>query len=216
MKKFNYVGSDLIDLPVEYIDGKRFYVTPNDDKYISITTILSNLSKASIQKWRNRVGEKEANRVSTKASRRGTGVHNLCERYIKNQDGFLDGGMPNEVEMFQSIESLLNRVDNIHVVEGALWSDHFKLAGRTDLIGEFDNRLSVVDYKTSNKKKTWEMCHQYFMQGAFYAVAYEERTGIPVDTIVIIMAVENEQPLLFIEKRDRWIEPLKEVIYKYS
>ena len=216
MKTFNHVGNDLIDLPVEYINGKRFYVTPNDDKYISITTILSNLSKASISRWRNRVGEKEANRVSTKASRRGTGVHNLCERYIKNQDGFLDGGMPNEVEMFQSIESLLNRVDNIHVVEGALWSDHFKLAGRTDLIGEFDNRLSVVDYKTSNKKKTWEMCHQYFMQGAFYAVAYEERTGIPVDTIVIIMAVENEQPLLFIEKRDRWIEPLKEVIYKYS
>ena len=216
MKKFNYVGSDLIDLPVEYIDGKRFYVTPNDDKYISITTILSNLSKASISRWRKRVGEKEANKVSTKASRRGTGVHNLCEGYIKNQDGFLDSGMPNEVEMFQSIEPLLDRINNIHVVEGALWSDHFKLAGRTDLIGEFDNRLSVVDYKTSNKKKTWEMCHQYFMQGAFYAVAYEERTGIPVDTIVIIMAVENEQPLLFIEKRDRWIEPLKEVIYKYS
>lgn len=216
MKKFNYVGNDLIDLPVEYIDGKRFYVTPNDDKYISITTILSNLSKASISRWRTRVGEKEANKVSTKASRRGTGVHNLCERYIKNQDGFLDSGMPNEVEMFQSIEPLLDRINNIHVVEGALWSDHFKLAGRTDLIGEFDNRLSVVDYKTSNKKKTWEMCHQYFMQGAFYAVAYEERTGIPVDTIVIIMAVENEQPLLFIEKRDRWIEPLKEVIYKYS
>ncbi len=216
MKKFNYVGNDLIDLPVEYIDGKRFYVTPNDDKYISITTILSNLSKASISRWRKRVGEKEANKVSTKASRRGTGVHNLCEGYIKNQDGFLDSGMPNEVEMFQSIEPLLDRINNIHVVEGALWSDHFKLAGRTDLIGEFDNRLSVVDYKTSNKKKTWEMCHQYFMQGAFYAVAYEERTGIPVDTIVIIMAVENEQPLLFIEKRDRWIEPLKEVIYKYS
>ena len=54
------------------------------------------------------------------------------------------------------------------------------------------------------------------MQGAFYAVAYEERTGIPVDTIVIIMAVENEQPLLFVEKRDDWIEPLKEVITKYS
>ena len=213
---FKHCPVDLPKLQTKNIDGKRFYVTPNDDKYISITTILSNLSKASISRWRNRVGEKEANKVSTKASRRGTGVHNLCEGYIKNQDGFLDSGMPNEVEMFQSIEPLLDRINNIHVVEGALWSDHFKLAGRTDLIGEFDNRLSVVDYKTSNKKKTWEMCHQYFMQGAFYAVAYEERTGIPVDTIVIIMAVENEQPLLFIEKRDRWIEPLKEVIYKYS
>ena len=121
MKKFNYVGNDLIDLPVEYIDGKRFYVTPNDDKYISITTILSNLSKASISRWRKRVGEKEANKVSTKASRRGTGVHNLCEGYIKNQDGFLDSGMPNEVEMFQSIEPLLDRINNIHVVERALF-----------------------------------------------------------------------------------------------
>ena len=118
--------------------------------------------------------------------------------------------------MFQSIEPLLNRIDNIHVVEGALYSDHFKLAGRTDLIAEFDGRLSVVDYKTSNRIKAWEHCHSYFMQGAFYAVAYEERTGIPVDTIVIIMAVENEQPQLLIEKRDRWIQPLKDVIYKYS
>ena len=54
------------------------------------------------------------------------------------------------------------------------------------------------------------------MLGTFYAIAYEERTGIPVDTIVIIMAVENERPLLFIEKRDRWIDPLKEIITKYS
>ena len=216
MKKFNHYDSSLLDLKTENVDGKRHYVTPDGNKYISITTLLSNLSKAGIQKWRARVGEKEANRVSTKASRRGTSVHSICEAYIKNRDGYLEGELPHNIEMFQSIELLLDRVDNIHVVEGALWSDHFKLAGRTDLIGEFDNRLSVVDYKTSNKKKTWEMCHQYFMQGAFYAVAYEERTGIPVDTIVIIMAVENEQPLLFIEKRDRWIEPLKEIIYKYS
>jgi len=59
MKTFNHVGNDLIDLPVEYVDGKRFYVTPKGEHYISVTTILSNLSKASIQKWRNRVGEKE-------------------------------------------------------------------------------------------------------------------------------------------------------------
>tara|TARA_Y100000294_G_scaffold128372_1_gene120074 strand:+ start:304 stop:951 length:648 start_codon:yes stop_codon:yes gene_type:complete len=215
MKQFNHVPADLNELQVEYNNGKRFYVTPNGN-YQSITTLLSNLSKAGIQAWRARVGEKEANKVSTKASRRGTSVHNLCERYIKNQDGFLDSGMPNEVEMFQSIEPLLNRIDNIHVVEGALYSDHFKLAGRTDLIAEFDGRLSVVDYKTSNRIKAWEHCHSYFMQGAFYAVAYEERTGIPVDTIVIIMAVENEQPQLLIEKRDRWIQLLKDVIYKYS
>jgi len=215
MKKFNHYASSLLDLKIENVDGKRHYVTPDGNKYISITTLLSNLSKAGIQEWRNRVGAEEANRISTKASRQGTGVHSICESYIKNEDGFLDGRMPNEVEMFQSIESLLDCIDDVHCVEGALYSDELKLAGRTDLIAEFDNQLAVIDYKTSRKIKTWEMCHSYFMQGAFYAMAYEERTGIPINNIVIIMAVENEKPLLFRETKDRWIEPLNQVRHKY-
>ena len=215
MKKFNHYASSLLDLKIENVDGKRHYVTPDGNKYISITTLLSNLSKAGIQKWRERVGAEEANRISTKASRQGTGVHSICESYIKNEDGFLDGRMPNEVEMFQSIESLLDCIDDVHCVEGALYSDELKLAGRTDLIAEFDNQLAVIDYKTSRKIKTWEMCHSYFMQGAFYAMAYEERTGIPINNIVIIMAVENEKPLLFKETKDRWIEPLNQVRHKY-
>ena len=216
MKTFNHVGSELQDLRTENIEGKRHYVTPDGNKYISITTLLSNLSKVGIQKWRARVGEVEANRISTKASRQGTRVHSICESYIKNEDGFLDGRMPNEVEMFQSINPLLDKIDNVHVTEGALYSDELKIAGRTDLIAEFDDELAVIDYKTSRKIKTWDMCHAYFMQGAFYAHAYEERTGIPINNITIIMAVENEKPLLFRETKDRWMEPLKSVIYKYS
>ena len=123
--------------------------------------------------------------------------------------------MPHLVEMLESIQPLLERINNIHCVEGALYSDDLKLAGRTDLIAEFDGNLSVIDYKTSRKIKNWEMCHSYFMQGAFYAYAYEERTGIPVHNIVIIMAVENEKPLLFRETKERWLNPLKEVQYKY-
>ena len=123
--------------------------------------------------------------------------------------------MPNEIDMFSSIQSLLDCIDNIHCVEGALYSDELKLAGRTDLIAEFNGELAVIDYKTSRKKKTWEMCHSYFMQGAFYAHAYEERTGVSVNDVVIIMAVENEKPLLFRETKARWMGPLNEVRYKY-
>ena len=215
MKNFNHVGSELQDLQTENLNGKRHYVTPDGNKYISITSLLSNLSKADIQKWRERVGEAEANNISTKASRQGTRVHSICEAYIKNEYGYLDGGMPNEIDMFSSIQPLLDRIDNIHVVEGAVYSDELQLAGRTDLIAEFDGNLSVIDYKTSRKIKNWEMCHSYFMQGAFYAYAYEERTGIPVHNIVIIMAVENENPLLFRETKNRWIEPLNQVRHKY-
>ena len=214
MKKFNHVGSELQDLRTENINGKRHYVTPNGS-YISITTLLANLSKDSISRWRERVGAEEANRISTKASRQGTAVHSLCERYIKNEQDFLAESMPHLVEMFESIQPLLNRIDNVHVTEGALYSDDLQLAGRTDLIAEFDGKLAIIDYKTSRRIKTWEMCASYFMQGAFYAHAYEERTGIPINNIVIIMAVENEEPLLFRETKERWLNPLKEVQYKY-
>ena len=215
MKKFNHVGTTLTELTTENIDGKRHYVTPNGS-YISITTLLANLSKDGIQKWRNRVGATEANRISTKASRQGNAIHALCEKYIKNEEGFLTESMPHLVEMFESILPLLDRVDNVHVTEGAMYSDELGLAGRTDLIAEFDGKLAIIDYKTSRRIKTWEMCASYFMQGAFYAHAYEERTGIPINNIVIIMAVENEEPLLFRETKDRWIEPLRQVIHKYK
>ena len=214
MKTFNHVGSELQDLKTENIDGRRFYKTPNGN-YQSITTLLSNLSKVGIQAWRKRVGEEEANRISRQASGRGTRVHNIAESYIKNQEDHLEGVLPDAFEMFQSITPLIDRIDNVHCVEGALYSDELKLAGRTDLIAEFDGALSAIDYKTSKRIKIWDHCHSYFMQGAFYAHAYEERTGIPVNDIVIIMAVENEEPVLFRETRKRWINPLKEVRYKY-
>ena len=214
MKKFNHVGNTLTELQTENIDGRRFYKTPNGN-YQSITTLLSALSKAGIQAWRKRVGETEANRISTKASRQGTAVHSLCEQYIKNEEGFLTESMPHLVEMFESIQPLLDRIDNVHVTEGALYSDELGLAGRTDLIAEFDGKLAIIDYKTSRRIKTWSMCDSYFMQGAVYAHAYEERTGIPINNIVIIMAVENEEPLLFRETKDRWIEPLNQVRHKY-
>ena len=216
MKTFNHVGNDLKDLKTENIEGKRYYVTPKGNKYVSITSLLGNLSKQSIIEWRRRVGEAEANKISRQASSRGTRVHNICESYIKNQEGILEGVLPDAIDMFNSIVPLLDRIDNIHVAEGALYSDDLGVAGRTDLIGEFDEKLSVIDYKTSRKKKTWEMCHGYFMQGAFYAHAYEERTGIPINDLIIIMAVESDKPLLFRETKDRWIEPLKQVITKYS
>ena len=123
MKQFNYVGNELQDLKTENHEGKRFYVTPEGNKYISITSLLSHLSAAGISQWRARVGEAEANKISRQASSRGTRVHNICESYVKNQDGILDNALPDAIEMFNSIQPLLDRIDNVHVIEGALYSD---------------------------------------------------------------------------------------------
>ena len=191
-------------------NGKRHYVTPEGELYPSITTILGEFSKASIQEWRKRVGETEANKISGKASRRGTSVHSVCEAYIKNEDGFLDGQTPNIIELFKTIEPFLERVDNVHGVELGLYSNHFGAAGRTDLIAEFDGKLSVIDYKTSNRTKKKEWCESYFAQCAFYGIAYEELTKIPVPQVVVIIAVDSEQPQLFVENRDDWVDKIWE------
>jgi ATP-dependent exoDNAse (exonuclease V) beta subunit len=219
MKKFTHLANRpelSFGMRTENINGKRNYVTPKGELYPSITTILGEFSKKSIQEWRKRVGETEANKVSGKASRRGTSVHSVCESYIKNEEGFLDGQTPNIVELFKAIEPFLERIDNIHGVELGLYSDHFGVAGRTDLIAEFDGVLSVIDYKTSNRTKKKEWCESYFAQGAFYGVAYEELTKIPVSQVVIVIAVDNEQPQLFVEKRDDWIDKIWEAKKLYE
>ena len=219
MKTFTHLAERpelSFGIRTENHNGRRHYVTPEGELYPSITTVLGELSKASIQKWRERVGETEANKISGKASRRGTSVHSVCESYIKNEEGFLDGETPHIVELFKTIEPFFERVNNIHGVELALYSDHFGIAGRTDLIAEFDGMLSIIDYKTSNRFKKKEWCESYFAQGAFYGVAYEELTKIPVPQVVIIIAVENEPAQLFVEKRDDWIDKIWEAKKLYE
>ena len=219
MKKFIHLSNRpelSFGMNTENYNGKRHYVTPEGKLYPSITTVLGELSKAAIQAWRKRVGEEEANKISGKASRRGTSVHSVCESYIKNEEGFLDKETYNIIELFKTIEPFFERINNVHGVELALYSDHFGIAGRTDLIAEFDGTLSIIDYKTSYKKMKKEWCESYFAQGAFYGVAYEELTKIPVPQVVIIMAVENDTPQLFVEKRDDWIDKIWEAKKLYQ
>jgi hypothetical protein len=159
MKKFNHLRRSpglSFNIQHESRNGKRFYATPAGELYPSITSILGEFSKKSILEWRKRVGETEANKVSGKASRRGTRLHSVCESYIQNDHEFLTEELPHIVELFKTIEPYLERIDNVHGVELGLYSDHFGIAGRTDLIAEFDGKLSVIDYKTSNRTKKKE------------------------------------------------------------
>ena len=219
MKKFNHLKRSpklSFNIQHESRNGKRYYATPSGSLYPSITSILGEFSKTSILEWRKRVGETEVNKVSGKASRRGTRLHGVCEKYILNDDGFLKEELPHIAELFKTIEPFFERIDNIHGVELGLYSNHFGVAGRTDLIAEFDGKLSVIDYKTSNRTKKKEWCESYFAQCAFYAVAYEELTKIPVSQVVIIIAVDNEQPQLFVEKRDDWTDKIWEAKKLYE
>ena len=204
MKIFTHIEHDIPKLErVTAPDGSRVYKTPSGAAYPSVTTVTGLLNKASIMEWRKRVGEEVANQISSKAARRGTRVHTLCEDYLSNLSPEVDMF---DQEMWNSFKPLLDSIDNIHALETPLYSDHLQVAGTVDCIAEWKGRLSIIDFKTSKRKKSKEEISNYFMQCSAYAVAFEELTGIPVDTLVILMAVDDEDPIVFIEKRDSYIK----------
>ena len=210
---------ETVDIPgqIKQINtsGKRLYETP-DGNFPSITTVLSSLSKAGIQAWRKRVGEEEANRISTQASRRGTRTHSIIEDYLKNQQDYLNGYMPDSIELFQSIQSILNtHIGKIYGLEVSLWSKYLGVAGRCDCIAEYDDEISIIDWKTSSKPKKEEWIESYKLQGTGYAKMYEERTGIKVSQVVIVIAVVDGTPQIFYANPDEHVERLQEVINSY-
>lgn len=189
-------------------DGSRRYFTESGAAYPSVTTVLSVLSRDSIKAWRQRVGAEEANKVSRQASTRGTKIHLLCEDILNNKEIDTSNMSLLDKEMFNKFRPLLDRIDNIHGQEIALFSDHLRLAGRVDCIAEFDGKLSIIDFKTSKKPKKKEWIESYFAQAAGYAIMYEERTGIPINRSAILIAIEGDEPQVFVETRDNYVDVL--------
>lgn len=218
-EKLDIADLGYADLNTLSEKSARIYVTPEGNKYPSITTILSIRSRGAIQEWRARVGAEEANRVSRHATTRGTAVHNLVEKYLKNEEiNFKEGIMPHVYQGFIAAQKVLDKyVGKIALQEAPLYSDHLKLAGRVDLIAEFNGKLSIVDFKTSKRVKMAEDIEDYFIQESAYAIMFEERTGIPITQLVTIMVVDGRsEPLLFRQHRDRWTETLLQVREEYE
>lgn len=195
-------------------DGKRYYSLPDGTRLPSVTTVIGAKKKEAIMAWRRRVGDEVANKISKQATSRGTNVHTLCERYLRNES--LGDIMPDALEMFKSIKPHLHKINNIHYQEQALWSTKIGMAGRVDLIAEWEGKLSVIDFKTSKKIKMAEDIQDYFAQCTAYSAMYEELVGNPIDQIVILMAVENDKPLIFIEKTEDHLNNLLDHISFYK
>lgn len=187
-------------------DGTRYYITPSGNKYPSVTTVLAEYNRKVIYEWRQRVGDEVANSVSRKASTRGTKLHKACEDYLNNKAPVL--ATPLEQDLFSKFKPVLHQIDEIHAQEIKMYSDHLRLAGTVDCIAKFNGRLSVIDFKTASKAKSKVNISNYFMQCSAYAIMFEEQFGIPVSQTVVAIAVEDDEPQVFVEKRDNYVKDL--------
>lgn len=199
MKKFCHAFVDLPQLTEEYIDGRRHYKTPEGNVYPSVTTILSRLPNESLLEWQERVGEEEATRVSKVSSRRGTNLHQICERYLLNEESPMRGHMPDVRNMFVGIRKYIDRIGEIYAVEAQLYSDKYKFAGRCDVIAKFSDYPAIIDIKTTKSDLIYakDKIKKYSMQLAAYSIAFEERTKIEINLGILIFG-SNETEAAYV------------------
>ena len=207
MDKVNFeLKTHLYNFPkLERIDGEpRMYVTPEGARLPSVTSVTGLTTKEGIQQWRSRVGEAEANKISKRASGRGTVVHNLTEKYILNDSDFdkaKSKAMPDAIDLFHKIRRAMNaNVTAIHALEKMVWSDYLRVAGTVDCIGIYKGKLAVIDFKTSAKTKEEKWIEHYFMQTSAYACAWYELTKEPINSLVVIVANDEDSEAQIFEK----------------
>ncbi len=217
---FNHVNvGELPAVTTETIDRKRFYVTPEGNKYPSVTTVLGVRKNKELFEWRKKVGEEVAGYIARTAAQKGTKVHHMCEDYLNN----MHVNYPDKWEehkknffpwcLFTQLKSVLKNIDNIHFQEAGLYSDKYGIAGRVDCIAEYNGKLSIIDFKTSTKSRNDDWNYNYYVQASAYAEMYEERMGPPIEQIVILVVTDDGTVQEFVKKKEQmYLDTLTETL----
>ena len=204
------------ELKTKTIDKKRYYIIPEGNEYPSITTVLSPRNKEGLMKWRKKVGNDVATHIANKAAVRGSKVHKMCEDYLngldmeKHKKDFLPYCLFNELknQTFDNINGVIGQ-------ELVLYSDKYKVAGRTDLIANYRGELSIVDFKTSTNERKDSYNENYYIQTSAYAEMFEELTGQPINQIVILVVTEDGIVQEFIKDKQEYIPLLEQTLEEW-
>jgi len=141
-------------------------------------------------------------------------MHTLTEHYLKNED--LPNVPPISEFLFKIAKRKLNLINNIYALEGPLYSRQLGVAGTVDCIAEYDGELAIIDFKTSKKPKPREWIEHYFVQAMAYGCMLYEMKNISIKKLVIIMACENGECVVYEETdKSKYIKLLGEYIRKF-
>lgn len=198
---------------IEQINGPsgRLYKTPEGQCYPSVSTVLGALPNIHIAAWKEKVGEDIARQISRKATDRGTKIHAAAENFLLDREYKWSPFDTVDMLMFMQMKPHLEKFEEVHALEGRLWSDRLRVAGTVDAIAKIEGQMYVVDFKTSGRYKSKEDIHSYFHQTAAYALCFYERTGVVVDKIRIIMTTEDNGVLIFDEPVKPWLKEFIEI-----
>jgi hypothetical protein len=186
IQKYDYPQLKRIQTP-----AGRQYTDNVGEPVPSVTTVLSETGdKTALLAWKKRVGEVEAQRISTESAGLGTKVHNALEKYVLNEDWEVTGNNLVSIMAKRMVDKMINdglsQVDELWGVEVGLIAQQL-YAGTADAIGMFNGVPSIIDFKTAKKIKKREWIEDYFLQGCAYALAHNEMFGSDIKQVAILM-----------------------------
>ena len=180
--------------------------------YTSVTKWVSQFNQKWLSIWKHRVGEQEANRRRDEGAKRGGAVHRMIEQYIESQRE--PSSDEPYIEYFNQIVPIIDaRITDYKLFEHFMCSPTLRLKGKLDLIADYNHKLSVIDFKTSYKKKYNSQLQSYWLQVVCYALMWYELTKIEIENCVLIIAVEGSEPQVFVKSVQQLL-PLFEQKYK--
>lgn len=203
-EKFPYA-----ELKRETLHGSRKYATPDGYRVPSVTTILDftkpEEKKKALLEWRKRVGEKQAQQITTEAAGRGTRMHKWLENHIKTGNAGTPGSNPYSKMSHEMAQEIINNgLSKCQEFWGTEISLYFPkvYAGTTDLAGVHDGSEAIMDHKQTNKPKKREWIDDYFLQLAAYALAHNETYGTNIRKGVVFMCVAPKEV-----ESGKWTKP---------
>lgn len=195
-------------------DGTRHYRAPNGLWYPSASTVVGWEKKDFFAKWQ----KDPANAAeSRRAVKRGNMLHSAIEKYLRNEEDFLGPLCGNQRYefLFYQVKQHLDKINFLRGIEVPIYSDVMQLAGRTDVVAEYDGELSIIDFKGSSRTKKEEWIEHYLLQATMYAIMWQERFGTPVKRIVVVIACEDGNDQVFVKNPLQYVRRVREVIQKY-
>lgn len=205
------VFCEHVNLDVTQTSAGRFYLSPSTNLwYPSVTTVTGFAKQAFFTEWRK---NPENAKNCDSAAERGNILHGLVEQYLKNQTVVIPAGF--DSKLFERLIPLLHNINNIQLQEKSLWSDILKMAGRVDCIAEYRGKLSIIDFKGSNKAKQENWITHYFEQACCYSLMYQERTGIKIPQIVILISSDDGTVQEFVKPVRPYLKGLKATIKNF-
>ena len=214
----DYFQAGTIERVVE--NDMRFYKYQDDDKlYPSITTVLAHAGKKDLgfENWLERVGIEEAERIRDERGRHGTIIHNHIENMILEKRKLETDNLYVQSLMRPFETAISQNLTELYAVEQFMISKKLGVAGTVDLVGKWNDKIAVIDWKTSKNLKDYHQITNYFIQGCAYTAMFYEMTGTLCDEIVIVMGIDGVvRPSIFRVDPNSFIRELMKRIRQFN